>query len=479
MKRPFLWLILAAIFSATTALQAQNSDELLRASSTARLQNQLNPPGGAVDLQTYEKRQEEMALERARKLRSLMKEASANLPKPDNGDSHRRKKKSGSTGITDGTWQAQRLDRIRQGASYRSSGYEPVRERRGLLETIGAGLDAAVTNDSYVERRRAGLIDENAGPLEKLGNVTSRLGGGERGLAGNVSQGVAGVAGKMLPGGNARSDFPTTSLLQPTSRPTEQIPQPDREMRASSPAESDSPGRVGRLIGAIRRDGDRSSDATAKEAEIAPNPAAKPQIGSPAKRGFNLPSMPSFRAEGRGDVEVPAPSTAAAADAAISSPEGRLKRLRGLTSREPAAAPAPDAPLSSDASRFVVSAGGAEFHPFGDSLASSHTPIPAGTVLTMDKKGDEWSAVKLPNGKTGLMRTKDLRRARESEIGRGSFVAGPKRLPPPLLSSPAPTSQPNRYQPTVDVPLPKLPKRRGDSSLPLGHGLLPPIPAEN
>ncbi|MEM1294365.1 MAG: hypothetical protein AAGH89_03305, partial [Verrucomicrobiota bacterium] len=314
------------------------------------------------------------------------------------------------------------------------------------------------------------------------------MGGESRGLAGNVTQGVVGVAGRMLPGGEARStEQPLAqanpSLNQYLVQPTNLAPNENRDAR-DEPEADDSPGRFSRLMDGVRRDKDSPSEL---DQPVQRDSGEETLIGSPSKeRGFSLPSLPSFAGRGQGD------SDAGQVDLIVepSGDTGGIKRFRSSDKPE-----VPNLPLSSDPSQYVVSASGnAEFHPFGDALASGHTPIPSGLVVTMDKAGDEWSAVRLPNGKKGLMKTSDLRRARENEVGRSSYGTGP--LAPPSLDIPGGNSSggflsglrgggggqsqpsPNRYEAPTEVELPKLPRRPNNSDLPLGHGLLPPVPAD-
>ncbi|MEM1297624.1 MAG: hypothetical protein AAGH89_19810, partial [Verrucomicrobiota bacterium] len=134
MNKQLFWVIPVLLVAGIANSLAQSRDDLLRASSQARLESQMGPGAAPLfqpDMRTYERRQEEMALERSRKFRSIMKDATSGLSKPESADSRRRKYPA-STGITDGNWQAQRLEKMRQGTSY-----EPVGERRGLLECIG------------------------------------------------------------------------------------------------------------------------------------------------------------------------------------------------------------------------------------------------------------------------------------------------------------------------------------------------------
>lgn len=482
MNKQLFWVVSALLFAGIASSVAQSRDDLLRATSQARLESQMGPGSGPVlqpDMRTYERRQEEMALERSRKLRSIMKDATSGLSKPESSDSRRRKYPV-STGITDGTWQAQRLQKMRQGTTY-----EPVRERRGLLESIGAGMDSVMTNDSYIERRRAGLIDEDAGPLQRLSNAATNMGGESRGVASNVTQGVASVAGRVLPGGDSRSaEEPMAqanpSLNQYLVQPNNPVA-PVENRSVGSDSTKDEPGRFSRLMDGVRRDKDAPSEL---DQPVQRETEEDILIGSPSKeRSFSLPSLPSFSGRGQGDSEVGQVDMIRepAGDA------GGIKRFRSSEKSEVA-----NLPLSSDPSKYVVSSSGnAEFHPFGNALASGHTPVPNGLVLTMDKAGDEWSAVQLPNGKKGLMKTSDLRRARQNEVGQSSFTPNP-RTPPSLDVSGGNSSggilsglrggqsQParNRYQAPTDVELPKLPRRPNNSDLPLGHGLLPPVPTD-
>ena len=118
----------------------------------------------------------------------------------------------------------------------------------------------------------------------------------------------------------------------------------------------------------------------------------------------------------------------------------------------------------------------AEFHGYGD-LTDFKNGIPVGTLVQLDKPGEEWSSIKLADGSKGIIRTKSLRRAMQSDM---------PRVPAMSLPREAISSAPTRYvDPPAQVPLPEIPQTQPQNTaeptsdvVPLGAGLLPPVPQE-
>lgn len=470
---------------------AQGREDLLRASQQSRLQNEMqrtNPemapplvtgssipagPSGyrssSASSRSYDERNRRAAAERSGKLKDFMKKAADTLP----ANSSDRSKVS--TGISDGRWQSDRLARIRSGyGGYDASGVPT--ERRGVFERLGDTFDSLASNeDAYIAKRRAGQTNDR--PLDRLRSISE-------GESRSPGAGLLALPGALLPGRDrdssgaaddgAQVDYLTQARQAGPQRSYAQAPvagQAPPNSAAEAPAYPATDGSNGMVeadghVGTKRRGfslpfGKRGEEADLVS-EVAEVPAAAPQepvaepnrIPVPRGSGLNLPSFSGF---------------------------GRRN--------EGGSAQAPAGPLSSDAAYFVVSKKGrAEFHPDGDSLATGTLGLPTGTLVRIEKAGDKFCTVKLPDGSGGLMLVADLRRAQQSEVSMGSGMARSNPADSAISSRPsipsAPASTPSRstyYAPKTNVPLPQMapptalvsPEAADDEPV-LGHGLLPP-----
>lgn len=514
---------------------------------------------GQVDLQTYERRNQAEATDRARGIKEAMRKVAETMPKK-----YGEKREERSTGITDGNWQANRLARIRGERPADYGGYqtydyrqkEERRERRGILETIGDKLGSTDHEDRYIERRRAGLVEDEFDPVGRLGDATS----GVRSMAGNL-------AGVVLPGGGggggereeertpANYNYRPEPLqqapnrvaippmiaeqAQPTGAPRRQ-PEPaaqdevdvqpmDEESRTASylgaGSESATDPRVRKLTDVFGKRESKPAPAPTASTEPAtesgsiftktpmrgytpPNRVFQPastevEAAAPAEQGLRSfeatpppPSPVASEVENPYLEENPAESTAAADPApemeeetvgaprksAFTLPKIRIgggdKVNNGEPEPEPekpAAAEGPgfgsrlansvrglgaSAPSSSEAANTAILASGgsgnyyavkprsSEFHGYNDYSvsASNVVTLQMGAVVELTKAGEEWSAVRLPDGREGIMRTKDLRKARAGEVRSGSSLATPSAPAsssrPAVAPAPAPASPP-------------------------------------
>jgi hypothetical protein len=132
--------------------------------------------------------------------------------------------------------------------------------------------------------------------------------------------------------------------------------------------------------------------------------------------------------------------------------------------------PAPDGPLAPEQFRVVQNPAGTEFYPY-DNPSPVPKVVPQGGLIEVTKPGSEWSGVVLPDGTEGIIRTSMLRRARISEMPKEAFEE-------PAIPTPAASAKSIDSNGTTNAPLPDLPKP-GETSLPLGQGLLPPLQPDN
>lgn len=513
---------------------------------------------GAVNLRTYERSNEETALANSRGIKEAMRRAAEALPKP-----YGEKRDRVSTGITDGTGGADRLARMRGETSYDYRDEGSDREKRGLLESIGDKLSGAANNEeNYIAKRRAGLVTDDFNPLRNLGIVqtdsrpASDEQEGPRGLraipelAGNVGGAVVGTAGRLLPD----SPTPSEQMVRPEHRdpepepvripqtfPAQAQPVEDASSDASSyvggGSEDASDPRVRRLDGLFGRK--TRTEAPAQTAstepgifEETPQPSPGRAPGNPydtagieaeeeghgiaaqsaddalgGLRKFQL-KLPSISLGGNREANESADPAPAAADEGGGVGSRLADSLRGIGAASPKPTSAVDAVAGGDGDGdyYVVKSDACEFHPYDNNSvsAANSQALGAGAVIQVTKAGEEWSAVRLSNGREGIMRTKELRKARmgESKAFGGSADAVVAVPPPPArpaqpVLDPLPTQSPpkpassgggvsrngNRisgsyYAAPQEVPLPNIPAGGEDGTMaPLGQGLLPPLPS--
>ncbi|MFT5467605.1 MAG: hypothetical protein ACI8UO_002711 [Verrucomicrobiales bacterium] len=502
-----------------------------------------------VDLQAYERRNQQEAVDKSRGIKDAMRRVADKMPK-----NYGEKKDAVPTGITDGNWQSNRLARIRGEAptetrSYQTYDYraEKPREKRGILESIGDTLNSASNReDQYVEKRRAGLVQDDFDPIGRVGDAT----GGLRSLAGNLGGTVASV----LPNGPGSADqaeqpasreyrpqplrqhnnpvsIPDMIAKQAPQGPPQRQPQPaqdeapvqplDEQTRTASylgaGSESVNDNRVRKLTdvfgkkerpapaaaqpagagnGIFRQkpmpgytppshqfqpaatqpaathqsDADvvagRGFDATPPppapveagvenpyldEPQVAANSqgpapqAEQESVGAPKKFSLGLPSIRI----GGGKVNNGEPAAPKEKPAAADGPgigQRFANSVRGIGASEPSASDAANtAILSSGGSGnyYAVKSGSSEFHGYNDYSVSSSNVVnlKMGSTVELTKAGEQWSAVRLSDGREGIMRTKDLRKARAGEVRSGSAMATTTTRPIPAApAAPAPAA---------------------------------------
>jgi len=431
------FLALAAFPFAVSAQRA--GTDLLEATHTARLRSNLDAPAPSTysSNRDFARREEDAAVSRSRALKDAMRGAVASLP------SMERKEEPVSTGITDGNWEASRLARIREAYS----GAKPPVEEKGMLAKVGGVLDSMANDDDYIRRRRAGETDTGFAPLQRF----SRPAEPQRREPADDGPGLLSriplpdVAGAAK--GAVGSLGSVADRLQPEAAPPVEDSPPARRVMVGAPAQP----------AASAAPASSSAPATPQVTQDAP----------PSRPGFSLP----WNREDRQDAQ---PDAAPAPEEAPKTAPAPKKAISVGRSRAETDAPAPGEPLADPALRVVSHPSGTEFYPY-ESSSPLPKVIPQGAVLQVIKPGDQWSGVVLPDGTEGIIRTNMLRRARLSEVTRPHSA-------PATASAPRSTA-PSGGNPYVepagtgnDAPLPQAPAA---GAMPLGHGLLPPLPPEN
>jgi hypothetical protein len=451
--------LLAAVLLAWAALpgsaSAQRSGtDLLEATHTARLRSNLDAPASTYSSnRDYARREEEAAVSRARALKDAMRGAVASLPAME------RKEEPVSTGITDGNWEASRLARIREAYS----GARPPAEEKGMLAKMGGVLESMANDEDYIRRRRAGETETGFAPLQRLSRSPEPEGR-------EAAEEGPGLLGRLpLPDVAGAAKGAVGSLGSVADRLQ---PEPAPEVADSPPARRVMVGAPSQPVASVAP----AAAAAAPPAEDAPPTRAG--LSLPWNRGEKRDADPEAEAESSPKPKSKEPAAPEPPQAPAPAPPPRKTVSLGR-SRAETDAPAPGEPLADPALRVVSSPSGTEFYPY-ESASPLPKMIPQGAVLQVIKPGDQWSGVVLPDGTEGIIRTGMLRRARLSEVTR------PKSASSPGSGGSAPrASAPAGGNPYVepagtgnDAPLPQVPAP-AVGSMPLGHGLLPPLPPEN
>ena len=130
---------------------------------------------------------------------------------------------------------------------------------------------------------------------------------------------------------------------------------------------------------------------------------------------------------------------------------------------------------------YVVDSKNAQFFSFGKSgrQADAQT-LGVGTIVRMTKSGDDWSSIELSSGSMGVIRNKQLRRAKAGEVPANMFAHKPKTPYPTTarinkIRSATGKGSSHRYREPVNVPLPDLPAGGTEPDTPIGNGLLSPL----
>lgn len=461
---------------------------MLEAANTARMQARMEQATGYAAPETpsrpyippaasnpssnrdFERREEEAALSRARRLKEVMRETAGTVP------TFERRKGPVSTGITDGNWQSERLERIR-------AGYDGARpeEPRGVLARMGEAIDSVASNEEdYIRRRRAGELEEGFHPLERLSPEHRQemnrapereAERDEPGLlqkipqaAGAVTGGIGSVTSKLIPDPRPGGRSVERARVEPSTSGEEAASAP---VVIGAPAPSPTPTPKASAAPA----GPPSSAKATAAPQVAVAPA--PEKNGP---GFTLPwNRPKSPTAGLQPAELTVPTPEAPEEPRqepVPKPKPAPKPSRvtiaGLGRGHAAPAKAPDGPLAPQQFQVVQSPTGTEFYPY-DSPSPVPKILPEGGLVEVNKPGEEWSGVILPDGTEGIVRTGMLRRARISEMPREAFEE-------PVPSMPSPRG--GNFEAPENLSLPDLPAP-DDTSVPLGQGLLPPLQPDN
>jgi len=422
-------------------VHAQGSaDNMLNRAESERLRLLAKPvPGTADDLQEYERRHQEKAVEDSRKLKDAMRRVVDTIP--STGGDRKKKKDEGYTGISDGTWSTSHVERIRRQ-------YAPPEEKKGILERMGSTLKH--DDSKYIEKRRAGMVSDEFAPFERISNIgkpdprersidygyEEESGYEEeekdgKGLLGGLGSKAAG----LIPGRGERDEE-----MYPEEVPLDQRYAPENQERLMP-----------------NEDTARMMVQPQDEPESAPVPEQDNSGGFASK----LPGLP--RPGSRQSATSPSGGIA------IES-SGNSTKIRSVGGG--VRQPAPDEPYAADPSFHIVTnkAPGEFFEYNGDSRSEAEPwEVPPGTLVQVTKPGEEWSGVNLPNGRNGIIRTKALRRARASEA--------PSSYQPQQAESAPPSEVPASSSPPESAPAPSMPVLPSNSGSrdQLGSGLLPPI----
>lgn len=475
--------------SASAWAQATPS-QLLEAANTVRMQAKMEQATGYSTSETpsrpyippssystpssnrdFERREEDAALSRARRLKEAMRESAGSLP------SLERRKEPISTGITDGNWQAERLERIR------ATTYGPrPEEPRGVLAKMGSALDSMASNEEdYIRRRRSGELDEGFHPLERISpehrQEMSRSSNrqpdpqserDEPGLLQKIPQAAGAVTGSI---------GAVTSKLVPDVRPGGKSGERARVEAATVGQEAaQAPVIVGSAAPAPA-----PKAASAPIQAPAPASAPAPQVSAapaPEKSGpgFSLPwNRPRNPTAGLQPAETTIPTPEPPSQPkdeppakSKEAPKHSRVNIAGLARGHGGGSKVPDGPLAPQQFQVVQSPSGTEFYPY-DSPSPIPKILPEGGLVEVNKPGEEWSGVILPDGTEGIVRTGMLRRARISEMPSEAFED-------PVL--PMAPSKGVNYKTSENLSLPELPAPN-ENSVPLGQGLLPPLQPDN
>lgn len=372
------------------AYSQTNSESLFRSTEDARLRSLSGyiPGGGgggsSVDSAprpvhgSYDEREKN---EKQGGLKKMMKGVMDTIPTNGGG----RVKDETYTGISDGRWDSRRLEEIRQ---Y----YEEPEEKRSLLDRVNPlSHDDKEEDYNPRDRYRYDTAPEPASAPrrqeqeEEYVEEPKERGPGLFSLPGSMAGKAKGLI--PLPGRNKGNDEAVgddftgeeTAYEEPAMVP----PQNPEEAQA--------------MI-----------DAAQTDADLDNLPA--PTANQPAKPKYNFDGMDQFAKKVNND-NGEATSTEPAPAPQPAPQRGKFLNL----GREPKS----DQPYAEDASLHVVTGGAdSDFFEFDGESRSDTEPftVPPGTVVKVVKPGEEWSNIELPNGRTGIILTKALRRARIDEL---------------------------------------------------------------
>jgi len=411
-----------------------------------------------------------------------MRDAAESLPSLPTGP----EKPSPSTGISDGTWYADRLDQIERWREDQIR--KQKREEQGMLERFTNRTEAVAPTNRSRERRPAVEEERDAfRPLDGIGRLADQVGEKTQGL---LTLPDLNRPGKAENGrDSAETDRPRVIRAPAERRPSGEEPGPRAETTADgssgetgtdapSPERGERTRLVGRSVEPDREERRRAQreavrDATARVGRPSAEPAdpvrpgeEKFELDDVVASGGSQPSggfLQSLAGGRRSDRGKPDGMGQGESLLKRLAPSGRTEGSGGQRRPEEI----PSGPLADDASLHVVRGPrSAEFYPFGDDSSSSIT-LPAGAVVRVTKPGEEWAGIETRAGRSGIIRSERLRRALQREASSADVpetVANePKREPSKRLTLPP------------ELTRPRPPESDGDEDLPLGHGLLPPL----
>lgn len=224
-------------------------------------------------------------------------------------------------------------------------------------------------------------------------------------------------------------------------------PAPESTVAAADPGVVDYTQPMDSGVNDVASDPEPTADEPAASADRKQINIGMPKIG--------MPSIPKVRI-GRDKVnEQPA-----AAESGPGFGSRVANSVRGIGQSTPDHSASGNAALvaGGGADPYVVKSRSTEFHPYNDYSVSSAgaQTLAMGSVIELKKAGKEWSAVRLPDGTEGIMRTKDLRKARPGEARSGRAIVSNPVSAPAVAPPPAP-STPNIVSPPADSYLDPLP----------------------
>ncbi|MEM7014620.1 MAG: hypothetical protein AAF585_24425, partial [Verrucomicrobiota bacterium] len=331
-------------------------------------------------------------------------------------------------------------------------------------------------------------------PLDEVSQTANYLGGGEEATSDPRVWTMGGVFGKKNrkntqpapgpdPAANTATNVPAEEGLQPA---LSNVPTEDGSIFTRQPMRGYTPPTVGfgsatppppapestvaaadpGIVDYTQPMESGLTDATPSYAETEttaePEPTADEPAASTERKQINIgmpkigiPSIPKVRIGRDKSNDQPA-----AADSGPSFGSRVANSVRGIGQSAPDHSTTANAEIvaGGGADPYVVKSRTTEFHPYHDYSVSSAgaQTLAMGSVVELTKAGKEWSAVRLPNGTEGIMRTKDLRKARLGEARSGRAIVSNPVSAPAIAPPPAPAAPPS-ITPPADSYLDPLP----------------------
>lgn len=257
---------------------------------------------------------------------------------------------------------------------------------------------------------------------------------------------------KRLFGSKRDSEAKPGAPTPPKVAASQSAPQPPLKKPA---AEEKKPGFFKRLLGKGETEA-KSSEETAK-AELKKEPKLPKSAGKPEIAQIDTKAKPPAGPALKADKDKP-----------VEKKPGFFARLFGGGGGDAASGKdgsvKPPRPADWE-SKHVVCEDEAAIYAYGPSQATgADEHLPKGTILTMKEAGKSWSRVALENGKTYVIGTVQIRKAKESDFSE-----------PERSVAAAPPGSSEYFEP---LPAPNLPDAQGVNPLPSGDLLIPlgPLP---